>query len=593
MPTTLALPKEGDIFRGVGDTGSVYTIKNGQLSQVGGQTAVANTALRDSSTGQTYQAGDTVTSDLHNLTFLDPSYHGLATTNKSAASQYQNFDSLSAYNIADINTAAQKGYNFSTGAGSLTINQDTTGLANLNAANPTTGLQGAPAGTAPSNNTPTDAQYPAQIANQGATSAVPSPFGSSYGPLGVPTAPAPQLPATISSANMSATTPINYTQPATNNTAANALGALQTQYQQSLNAPLGPQDQKMSDLMQQIQDLNNQEAGRSSYQLQQNTAAGVDSAQATVNSLESQQRQILNAHNAAQLATQQGQGVTTAVDARQRAEETRQYAIQALSVSSLIDAAKGDLANAQLKANQAVAAKFDPIEAQIKAGMANLQLIQNNPKTTEEEKARAAAQQAVLDQYKAQVAQAKQIQSDIMDIAMKAAANGATAVQLQQIQNATTAQQALQVAAQAGVTSPPKIIGSASTGYYSVDNQGNLSPVTSTSSPTSGYKFTTTQLNTGAANAATDLTSFKNLDGEVQNFYINSKPLVTAFNDALAAVKNGSESADPVKTNIQNMSIPPSVKTYLTQQLTTTQPQTQSGSFLDNLWNGITGFLSF
>lgn len=136
----------------------------------------------------------------------------------------------------------------------------------------------------------------------------------------------------------------------------------------------------------------------------------------------------------------------------------------------------------------------------------------------------------------------------------------------------------------------------ATTGGFTIGNtrfdaQGNVvaTAPAKTSMPTpvtGGYKFTATQLNTGAATAVLTLDSFKGLPGEVQNFYINSKPLATAFVDALAAVKGGSSSAEQVKGNIQAMNIPAEVKTHLIQQVDAI-PAKPKMNMLGDIWAGV------
>ncbi len=212
-----------------------------------------------------------------------------------------------------------------------------------------------------------------------------------------------------------------------------------------------PQEEQQSDLITKLQALNDQYATKSAYQTEQESLYGVDAKQATKNSLLATQRQLINEGIQAQLAVQQGQGVTTAIDNRQRDEKMRVNAINALSISSLIAAADGDLANAQLLADRAVAEKFDPIEAEINAKMNNLNLIRNDPKTTLQEQNRAQKQQAVLDQQAAAIAQQKSDMKDILSISADAAANGATAVQLQKIQAAKTPGEALQIMASFGL----------------------------------------------------------------------------------------------------------------------------------------------
>ncbi len=292
------------------------------------------------------------------------------------------------------------------------------------------------------------------------------------GPASAPTYASPPAPPTytpptsLGSSNLASTSTTNYQTPSSQSTSTPLTGS----YNPALPPNATPGEMQMSDLTKQLYDLNNQEAGKSQYQTQQNTAAGVDTAQNTVNSLTAQRQQILNEASQIKLQQQQGQGVTTAIDTRQRDFALAQNATAELSISSLMAAAQGDLANAQTLANKAVAAKFDPIEAQITASTKNLDLIKNDPATTLAEQNRADAAKAQLTQQAAQVAQAKADATAIQSVAIKAAADGANAVTLQNIQSATTPQQALQIAAMAGNTqkvatgtSSPATMGTAAT----------------------------------------------------------------------------------------------------------------------------------
>ncbi len=221
-----------------------------------------------------------------------------------------------------------------------------------------------------------------------------------------------------------------------------------------------------------IQSLNDKEDGKSAYQTQENSAdlgagGSVDTMTKTVNDLRTQQQQILNAHAAAQLATQQGQGVTTAIDSRQRAEETRVSAIQSLAVGSLLAAAKGNLTYAQSLADKAVAEKFGPIEAQITAATENLKLIANDPETARQDKNRANAMLAIQNQTANAVAMAKSNYDAVLKAGIDAATKGAQFVPsaqyktlaqaLQGIQNAPDPMTATQIAASRGLTEAPLV----------------------------------------------------------------------------------------------------------------------------------------
>lgn len=436
---TFSLPSEGTIFRAIGDTqgDAVYKIVNGKVTTIASPSYIANTAFKDPSTGISYNAGDVATNP-HDVQWLDPSYRGTATSRQSAAQIYgqDKYNALSAYNLADIKTAQDQGHSFDGTPFSVNTNLP------ANAVNPNSiginGQQGALNGTAPSNN-PVGPTYAAQSANQGVTPFTTDPSGIVPGgkPIGPYTAPS-----TVGSANMGSTGSTNYSQGTGAGTGSGAAvlgGMAKSAADQAVkdaeNAKLGPQDQSISDLIKSSLDLNTQESGKAGYQNQQNSLAGVDEKTKAVNDLQAELQGVLNEHAAAQLTPQGGSGVTTAIDSRQRDFETNQSAIKALRLNSLIAAANSNLTYAQSQANKAVALKFDPIEAQIAANKANIELIKNDPKTTAEEKARADNISIALDAQKAVVAQQKTDMASILSIANDAISKGATALQAQAIQN--------------------------------------------------------------------------------------------------------------------------------------------------------------
>ena len=254
--------------------------------------------------------------------------------------------------------------------------------------------------------------------------------------LGIPLTPAqsqaPQytLPSSINSSNTQSTGTTNYQQPAnTNGTTTAAMAGVNGTYQQQLAAAEkeGPQDQSITNLINQTLGLNTQDAGKTAFTNQENAVdtngagSSVNARQAAVNSLQATQQQNLDAYNASQLQDQQGQGVTTAVDQRQRDAVTKQYAITSLATSSLLAAAQGDLANAQTLAKQAVSAIYDPIEAQIAANTANINLLKADPATTAEEKTQADNVAAILNAQAASAAQNKANATAVSNIGVTAA----------------------------------------------------------------------------------------------------------------------------------------------------------------------------
>ena len=215
-----------------------------------------------------------------------------------------------------------------------------------------------------------------------------------------------------------------------------------------------PKEEEQSDLIKQIMELNVAQAQKPAEQAQQERAQGVQEKQATVNSLMAQQRQITNEAAQIQLRVQEGRGVTTLIDQRQRTEALRVNAIQSLSISSLLAAAQGDLANAQNLADRALDAKYAPIEAQLEASNKNLILIKNDPETTRQEEKKANERLAINAQIKAQVDEAKRNMQEIQKIGIEAASKGADALTLQKIQNSSNPIDAARLAAP--FTNPPK-----------------------------------------------------------------------------------------------------------------------------------------
>lgn len=254
---------------------------------------------------------------------------------------------------------------------------------------------------------------------------------------------------TIDSSVLAPATPISYQTP--NPTPIPSVANLETQTTPPLTET--PQEGQESDLSTKLQGLNDQLVGKSAYQTQANTAAGVDRYSQQQSDLSSQ---LTNLKDQALAIPQQlqldatGRGITSGGLAPVQTAALRNNSIQALGISAMLDATNGLLASAQTKANQAVAAKYDPIQEQIDAATKNLQLIQNDPKTTLADKNRAQAQLDVQNARAAQLATAKQNSTDVLNAAIAAAKNGADSSTLQAIQSAPDGITALGIAAKAG-----------------------------------------------------------------------------------------------------------------------------------------------
>lgn len=265
--------------------------------------------------------------------------------------------------------------------------------------------------------------------------------------------PVPATPATINSGNTAPVTPLTPATPAP--TGIYPVTALNPDVPTGA-ATLTPEENSAQSLSDSLEGLNNLMSGKAADQSAADTAAGVDSDNATINDLSAQLKGLQNEASAIPIQLQtdaNGRGITAGGLAPIQSAQLRNNATQALTISTLLQAAQGNLANAQAQADKVVASKYDPIQAKITAATANLKLIQDSPEYTTEEKNQAQAQLDIQNQKQAALDQAKADTASILSIAQTAAANGADAVTLQKITQATTPAAALAISAGAGFAS--------------------------------------------------------------------------------------------------------------------------------------------
>lgn len=98
-----------------------------------------------------------------------------------------------------------------------------------------------------------------------------------------------------------------------------------------------------------------------------------------------------------------GRGRTRGGVAPIQTARLRENAIQALSVSSLLEASRGNIALSQSLADRAVAQKFDPIREEIATAQANLQLVLQSPSFSRAEKNRALQTEVALQDRQRQI----------------------------------------------------------------------------------------------------------------------------------------------------------------------------------------------
>jgi hypothetical protein len=177
-------------------------------------------------------------------------------------------------------------------------------------------------------------------------------------------------------------------------------------------APTPPQtltgpEQEVQRMIDEAKGVNEQLVGESAYHTQQEGVQGIEALNRTQTDLSARLKALQNEANAIPLQLQQesiGRGITAGGLQPIQTAALRNNAIQALSVSSLLEASRGNLTLAADMVDKAVAARFDPIKAKRDALIANLDLIIKSPEYTVAEKNRAQAQLDIQEAKKKAIA---------------------------------------------------------------------------------------------------------------------------------------------------------------------------------------------
>jgi|SRR3989344_2521506 len=214
-------------------------------------------------------------------------------------------------------------------------------------------------------------------------------------------------------------------------------------------------DKQISSFDKQIADLNNQLLGRASYTKEQENLAGIPEQQQAMDDLGNRLRDIQRQAVAIPIKLQEeaaNRGITTQLLGRQQEKLLRDNAIEALTVSSLIDATQGLLTAAQRKVDRAVAEKYNPILEEIAVKTANAKIIKDSPEASAADRKRAAqvieAQAAEKSRVEAIKAEQKEVWNIATDVAKNMAKQGKTdTVLLDRIQKAGSKEEALSLAA--------------------------------------------------------------------------------------------------------------------------------------------------
>jgi len=232
-------------------------------------------------------------------------------------------------------------------------------------------------------------------------------------------------------------------------------------------------------LTERLGDLNRQLVGETAFRAGEEETQGLPELQKTQTDLSSQLKAIQSEAKAIPLQLQQeatGRGITAGGLAPLQTARLRTNAIQALGVSALLEASKGNIGLAQQQVDRAVAQKFNPIREEINANINNLNLIIQSPEYSLAQKNRANEQLALQEERKTQLANEEANETEIKNLAITAAQSGADVQTLQAIQNAQTPEEALRIATEAGIFQQEAVDDqfTLTTGAKRFDSQGNL-----------------------------------------------------------------------------------------------------------------------
>lgn len=241
---------------------------------------------------------------------------------------------------------------------------------------------------------------------------------------------------------------------------------------------LSEPEQKVSDFTKRITDIQNSLLGKTTFTQEQEKLQGTPELQKAMNDLaaqikgyqlESQSLQNIGATIPSAMeerfagtgATKAGVLPLTAGELRRNQIQQATIASKALTAAAAFEAIKGNIANAQILIDRAIAAKFGPQEEKLKVELANLDVALKDPSITLAEKNRANAQSLILKKQEGEIAAKKQETADIWKISTDASANiqgfipttqyPTASFAIKAIQESKTGEGALLIASQTGL----------------------------------------------------------------------------------------------------------------------------------------------
>lgn len=202
-----------------------------------------------------------------------------------------------------------------------------------------------------------------------------------------------------------------------------------------------------------ISEINPELAKEREFRAQERERSGILGFETTQRDLSSQLRRLQGEAKAIPTQIQQGaegRGITAGGAAPLERGRLRDNAVKALFISGMLDATNQEIASAKSKIEEAVELKFGALRAEKESIIENLNLIINSPEYTIADKKRAQKQLALQEQKEKLLKEQENNQKEIWGIATDAAKNGADALTIRKIQEATTKEEALKIASESG-----------------------------------------------------------------------------------------------------------------------------------------------
>ena len=187
--------------------------------------------------------------------------------------------------------------------------------------------------------------------------------------------------------------------------------------------------------------------GKSTDTRDYNQSLGVNESRANITDLSSQILALNNKTQSDKLGIGMNQGGLTVND--RNANESmidRQSAIKSLTLGAQLNAAQGKLSLAQDLVNQAISAKYDPIETRINNLKTTLEL--NKPFLERYDKKAYEKQTALLNAKQKDLEERKKNETDIQNLIINASQQGASSNLMAQASKAKTPMEAAQILGQ-------------------------------------------------------------------------------------------------------------------------------------------------